>query len=146
MKSLGGLFDIESLKKKIEEYDIMMENSEFWNKSSESTRVLKDFKSCKDKVLEFENLLSTFNYLEESLELIKQEEDEEYVKIFETDFLKFKFSFDEFNIKTLLNGEYDRNNVFLSLHSGAGGVDAQDWTEMLLSIRMCAIQNIPGEE
>lgn len=125
----------------------MMENSEFWNNSSNSTEVLKEFKSCKDKVLEFENLTNTFEYLEESLELIKQDEDEEYIKIFEEDFLKFKLSFDEFNIKTMLNGEYDKSNVFLSLHSGAGGVDAQDWTEMLfrMYVRWCEANNFSVE-
>ncbi len=139
LKLLGGLFDIDLLKKKIEEYDIMMEDAEFWNNSTESSYISKNFKLCKSKVEEFESLLSTFDYLGELLELIKCEEDEEYTDTFETDFSKFKSSFDKFNIKTLLNGEYDKNNVFLSLHSGAGGVDAQDWTEMLfrMYVRWC---------
>ena len=34
-------------------------------------------------------------------------------------------------IKTLLSGEYDRDNAILTLHAGAGGTEACDWTSML---------------
>lgn len=35
------------------------------------------------------------------------------------------------NLQTLLKGEYDANNAIMTLHAGAGGTEAQDWTEML---------------
>ena len=34
-------------------------------------------------------------------------------------------------LETLLTGEYDANNAFLSLNAGAGGTEAQDWNDML---------------
>ena len=136
LKLLGGLFEVDSLKKRIEEYDLMMEDPNFWNDLDKSTNILKEFKLLKDKVEKYENLEETFEYLSESLEFLKKEEDEEYIKMFNEDFFKFKTSFEDMSIKTLLNGKYDKNNAFLTLHSGAGGVDAQDWTEMLLRMYM----------
>lgn len=109
-----------------------MEDSCFWNDLKNSTEIVKKSKYIKDKICEFEGLDGTLKYLEESLEIVKHDEDDEYIKIFKNDFLEFKNLFELLNIKTLLNGDYDRNNVFLMLHAGAGGVDAQDWTEMLL--------------
>ncbi len=110
----------------------MMEDSSFWNDLERSSTISKECKLLKDKIDEFENLEKTFDYLDESIEIIKSDDDEEYVSIFKNDFYEFKNLFEKFSIETLLNGEYDKNNVYLTLHAGAGGVDAQDWTEMLL--------------
>ncbi len=38
--------------------------------------------------------------------------------------------------KTLLDGEFDKNNLFLSIHSGAGGTEASDWAQMLMRMYM----------
>lgn len=110
----------------------MMENSNFWDDLENSTKILKESKKIKDKIEEISSVENNLNYLEESLELIREENDDEYIEIFKSDFYKFRDSFEKLSINTLLNKEYDINNAFLTLHAGAGGVDAQDWTDLLL--------------
>jgi peptide chain release factor 2 len=50
----------------------------------------------------------------------------------EKQFAALQKEFDDLEFKSLLGGEYDKNDVIMAIHSGAGGVDAQDWAEMLL--------------
>lgn len=110
----------------------MMEDSNFWDDINKSTEIVKASKNLKDKIEEINSIDEEFNYLTDSLELIKEESDEEYIKIFKNDFYRLKNNIDSLSIRTLLNNEYDKNSAFLTLHAGAGGVDAQDWTEILL--------------
>ena len=49
--------------------------------------------------------------------------------------------FSLFEIDTLLTGPYDKNNVILEFHSGAGGTEAQDWAEMLLNMYLRYAEN-----
>ncbi len=110
----------------------MMGSVDFWNNIERSSLIVKENKRVKDKISEIKNIEDNLNYLGDSLEFLKDENDEEYIELFKGDFEKFKGDFDKLSINTLLNKEYDKNNAFLTLHAGAGGVDAQDWTEMLL--------------
>ena len=49
----------------------------------------------------------------------------------ETDYAKLESELEAMRLSTLLSGEYDANNVILSIHPGAGGTEAQDWAQML---------------
>lgn len=90
---------------------------------------MKELENLRDEVDEFEKIKQWVDYLGELLPAIQNKEEEDELGK-EVENLEKKLAKLEF--QTLLSGEYDRNNVIMALHSGAGGVDAQDWTEMLL--------------
>ena len=58
--------------------------------------------------------------------------DEELIKESEAALAELEKQLDKFDIQKMLSGEYDEADAFLSINSGAGGTDAQDWAEMLL--------------
>ena len=75
--------------------------------------------------------MSTWEDLTTLCEMGQEAEDEEILEELKTEFPALETEIEEIRMTTLLSGEYDANNVILQLHSGAGGTEAQDWTEML---------------
>ena len=100
----------------------------------DQNRVKKNGKELKN----IENKLSVIKKIKEYeddisflFELLELEEDEDAYKSLLEKLEKFSCFVEDNTISTLLNGEYDDCNAILSLHAGAGGTEAQDWTEML---------------
>jgi len=61
-------------------------------------------------------------------------DDEEMKREIEKQTVQIEKNIEKIEFETLFRGEYDQNNAILSIHSGTGGTDAQDWTEMLLKM------------
>jgi peptide chain release factor 2 len=64
--------------------------------------------------------------------ILREEEDAELQKEFETRSRELRHALDRYQLQILLNEEYDRANAILTVHAGSGGLDSQDWAEMLL--------------
>ena len=71
--------------------------------------------------------------------------DETILKELEEKFIQIQNRIEKEEIKIFLSGKYDKNNAIMEIHSGAGGVDAQDWAAMLLRMyqRYCVIKGFP---
>ena len=89
--------------------------------------------------LDIENKINDFKAVEDMcsdveilIEMAEEADDETMVKEIESTFLECKKSIEDLRLKTLLTGCYDEKNAILSIHAGTGGVDAQDWADMLL--------------
>ncbi|MBP3906618.1 MAG: peptide chain release factor 2, partial [Peptostreptococcaceae bacterium] len=81
---------------------------------------------------EFNNLVSSLEEIDVFIELAIEEGDISLEKEVEKMIENLESSIDELKIKTLLSGEYDKNNAIVSINAGTGGLDAQDWAQMLL--------------
>ena len=69
--------------------------------------------------------------LEGLLDMAAEENDEASLAEVASELEKLEEPLERLHIQTLLKGEYDSCNAILTLHSGAGGTEAQDWTSML---------------
>lgn len=124
-------FDLAKLEKELAEYKAQMEEPGFWEDVERANKVNR-------AVRPIENKLETYRQLERSLEdgetliLLAEEAadgslDDEIIEVVE----QVEKDVEQFHLATLLSGQYDANSAILSLHAGAGGTEAQDWTSML---------------
>ncbi len=132
-----------------------MQEPGFWDDSKKAEEVTKKSKAIKDKIDRFDKLKSQLEDVEVLNEMMEDDDEESANEIIDT-IKTIEAEIDDYNMKILLNGEYDKNNAIVTLHVGVGGTDANDWTEMLLRMytRWCeqhgysveTIDLLPGDE
>jgi peptide chain release factor 2 len=109
-----------------------MSKPDFWNDNETATQVIEQLKFLKNRVEKYDSIKSKLDDIKVLIELVLEEGDASLAGEVQDAFVAFVKNLEELQIETLLDGKYDRNNAILSLHSGAGGLEAQDWTEMLM--------------
>jgi len=103
------------------------EQNDFWSDPESAQRVMKKISFLRDQVDSWNSLSQHISYLLELSQLGDESMRPEIIA--EVDEVENDLAHREFDV--LLSGKYDHTNALLAIHSGAGGVDAQDWTEML---------------
>ena len=93
-------------------------------------KILKKSKSLEKKIEDYEMVKNKFDDILLLFDFASQDSSFEEELSKETDDLE-KIT-DSLSTSIMLNGQYDANNAILSVHAGTGGLDAQDWTQMLL--------------
>lgn len=109
-----------------------MQEDGFWNDLKLAQSITHEAKTLKDKLERYKTIENRLEDTEVLVELSKDEEDTEVKKEIIREIESIAVEIDKFKIETMLSAEYDKDNAILTLHAGAGGTDAQDWTEMLL--------------
>ncbi len=118
-------FDTDQLKAEIRELEDQMNKEGFWDDPKAASAISRQL-SEKQKLLE--TLQSLKSRIQDSLELINEPEMEKDLRSEVNILTKL---LEDLELKLFLSGEYDASEAILSIHSGAGGVEAMDWAEML---------------
>lgn len=118
---------MDNKAKQLKDLQKRSEKSEFWQNTTQAQIVMKQISELKSEI---DNLVQLKKRAQDALDLAKMNE-ESIEKELEQELNIIEKSVSALELSTLLSGQYDRGNAILSIHSGMGGVDSQDWAAML---------------
>ena len=128
---LGGIFEKNKIKEKIQTFDIKIVEQNFWKNKILAQKIVKEKKFFENIFNDFNSSSKELDNLEELLKLASEENDTAVIKDCEK---KISFIFKQIKkteISCFLSGENDHLGTYLEIHAGAGGTESQDWAQML---------------
>ncbi|WP_448915832.1 peptide chain release factor 2 [Eubacterium ramulus] len=131
LQEVRDSLDLANKEQRIQELERKMEEPDFWNNPERSQELMKELKSKKDDVEIYHRLTSQMEDMELMIEMGYEENDPEVIPEIQELLDEFEASFESIRMKTLLSGEYDRDDAIVTLHAGAGGTESCDWASML---------------
>ncbi len=130
--NLSSLLNIEGKRKRVGELEIASAKPDLWQNPAQAQKILRELKLTEEEMRQWETLRSKCEDLLTLAEASIKEEDETMEKELWEELKGLEEEVSSLEIRTLLSGEYDKNNAILTINAGAGGTDAQDWASILL--------------
>lgn len=130
IKSLSKVLNIAKLEKDQKKLEAKMAEPSFWDDQKKATKISKQANFLSETIEKYNNLETIAAELEELEKLSDQEKNWE--KELSKKEKEIEKKYNQLEMQALFSGKYDHGNAILSIYSGAGGTDAQDWAEMLL--------------
>ena len=131
IEELGQALDIERLKEQLIEYQEGMASNGFWDDMEHAQKINQKAHGVEARLQHYKSLNSRADDIEAMMELAEEADDESMAQEIAAEFASIKAELEQLRLTTLLRDEYDSNDCILALHAGAGGTEAQDWTQML---------------
>lgn len=130
----GGVFDSNEVKKRIAEKEILTGQPSFWDDPKTAEQLLSEIKKLKNRIEPWEALIAGIEDLETLYELSEEageSNNSEAIQEIDETLKSLRERFEKLSTLSLLSDEVDGNDAFLTIHAGAGGTEACDWTHML---------------
>lgn len=130
LAEMKGYLDIDAKRAKLEALEAEASNPDFWNDQSKAQENISATKSIRMVLDPFSAIMSGLDDAEVMLELAESGEQEALAEA-AAELEKVESGFQALEMQSLLGGEFDSNNAYLTLHAGAGGTESCDWADML---------------
>ena len=132
MPLLGGIFDYDVKKERLEEILLQLEQPDVWNDPDQAQALGRERASLEEVVDSVDKVSDGVTDNTELLELVAEEQDEELLLSVQSDIDVLDKTLAKLEFKRMFSGEADANNAFFDIQSGSGGTEAQDWASMIL--------------
>jgi peptide chain release factor 2 len=121
----------ESIQEEIQALEDQMAAPDFWSDVDNANKLTQRSRQLQNKLARYNKLKSRFEDLGALIEMAEEEQDDSLLEEIKTESASVGEAIATLRMEQMLKGSYDAVNAVLSLHAGAGGTEAQDWTEML---------------
>ena len=128
---LGGIFEKNDIKVKIQTFDKKITENNFWKDKLSAQKILKEKKFLENIFNNFSFVVNELENLEELLELASKENDSIVIKDCERKINLLLNQIKKIEVECFLSGENDHLDTYLEIHAGAGGTESQDWAQIL---------------
>ena len=124
--------EILAKEEKIAELEYKMSEPSFWDDAAAAQKLNQELAALKGGVNTYRDLMAKYEDAETLYEMGIEENDASMEADIRAELTLISEGLETLQLEVLLSGEYDANDAILTLHAGAGGTEAQDWTQMLL--------------
>lgn len=141
------LLRVDRKKEQAHELEIEMNKPGFWLDQSRAVEVSQRAEEMKKEVEEWEILSKDIRELEELIAVGQNEGDDSIDEEARVQYAELKKKYEKLEFYVLFGEKYDSGNCIISIHAGTGGVDAQDWSQILerMFLRFCEKKNFKAE-
>jgi len=128
---LGGIFDKNKIKEKIQAFDNKITEENFWKDKLFAQKILKEKKFFGNILDDFNSTLNELENSEQLLEIASRENETAVIKDCEKKISLILNKIKKIEVSCFLSKENDHLDTYLEIHAGAGGTESQDWAQML---------------
>jgi peptide chain release factor 2 len=128
----GGIFDLDTREERLRNVDQMMAAPGFWDDQEAARLVIDESNRLKSWIQPWADLSASVSELDALVELLEMEDDPDLSSEFETGLAALDTGIASMELRTMLQGEDDHREAIVTIHPGAGGLESQDWAQMLM--------------